>query len=77
MLRGCISLGDIQCDQCHRNVAHSERYLAIDAEDDAGAEKGRPTHYCVECALDRGYAYYKQDRGEKILTFFAAPVSPD
>ncbi len=77
MHRGCISLGDIQCVQCHRTVAHSERYLTIDAEDSAGAERRKPAYYCVECALEKGYAYYKEDKGERTLTFFPVPISPD
>ncbi len=73
MHRGCISLGEIQCDECHRAIPHSERYLAIDEEDSIGAEKEKTAHYCVECALQKGYAYYKEEKGERILTFFTQP----
>ena len=73
MHRGCISLGDIQCDECHRIIPHSERYLAIDEEDGVEVEKGNTVHYCVECALQKGYAYYKEERTERILTFFPQP----
>jgi hypothetical protein len=27
--------------------------------------------YCVQCALEKGYAHYKEEKGEKTLTFFA------
>ena len=30
MRRGCISLGEIQCAECHRVIPYPERYLAID-----------------------------------------------
>ena len=70
MRRGCISLGEVQCDECHRIIPHSERYLAIDEEDGVEVEKGETVQYCVECALQKGYAYYKEEKGERILTFF-------
>ena len=73
MRRGCISLGEIQCDECHRIIPHSERYLAIDEEDGVEVEKGKTAHYCVECALQKGYAYYKEEKDERILTFFPQP----
>ncbi len=70
MQRGCISLGDIQCDGCHRSIPYSERYLAIDEEDSVKGEEGKTAHYCVECALLRGYAHDIKEKGERILTFF-------
>jgi len=73
MRRGSISLGQIQCDECHRTIPYSERYLAIDEEDGIEVEKGKIVHYCVECALQKGYAYYKEEKGERILTFFPKP----
>ena len=73
MRQGCISLGDTQCDQCHRIIPHSERYLAID-EDGVEVAEGKTAHYCVECALEKGLAYYREERGERILTFFLQPT---
>ncbi|MFC1939126.1 hypothetical protein ACFLXO_00355 [Chloroflexota bacterium] len=70
MRRGCISLGDIECNECHRTVPYSERYLAIDEEEGAEVEAGKTTYYCVECVLKKGYAYYKEEKGERTLTFF-------
>jgi hypothetical protein len=65
-------LGEIQCNECHGTIAYAERYLAIDEEDGVEAEKGEAAQYCVECALQKGYAYYKGgEKGEKILTFFS------
>ena len=73
MRRGSISLGYIQCDQCHRMIPHSERYLAIDEEDGVEVDEGKIVYYCVECALQKGYAYYNEEKGERILTFFPRP----
>ena len=70
MRQGCISLGDTKCDGCQNTIPHSERYLAIDEEDGVEVEKGKIAHYCVECAMQKGYAYHKEEKGERILTFF-------
>ncbi len=70
MRQGCISLGEIQCDGCHHIIPHSERYLAVDEEDGVEVEKGKTAHYCVECALQKGYACYKEEKEGRILTFF-------
>lgn len=70
MRQGCISLGETQCDECHHIIPYSERYLAIDEEDNAEVEKGKIAHYCVKCALEKGYAAYNEEKGERILTFF-------
>jgi len=71
MRQGCISLGEVQCDDCHRIIPHSERYLAIDEEDGVEVEKGKTSRYCLNCCLKKGYAHYKIEKGEKILTFFS------
>jgi len=70
MRQGCISLGEIRCDECQRIIPQSERYLAIDEEDGVEVEKGKTVHYCVKCALEKGYAHYKEEKDDKILTFF-------
>ena len=54
MRRGCISLGEVQCDGCHRTIPYLERYLAIDEEDGVEVETGKTSHYCVECCLKKG-----------------------
>ena len=69
MRRGCISSGEMLCDECHLLIPYSERYLAIE-EEDTEIEKGKTLRYCIECALKKDYAYYKEEKGEKILTFF-------
>jgi hypothetical protein len=62
--RGCISLGDIQCDECHRIIPYPERYLAIDEEGDT------VLYFCVDCCLNKGYARYTEEKGQRVLTFF-------
>ncbi len=75
MRRGCISLGQTRCDGCQRAIANAERYLAVDEEHGAEVEKGETKHYCVECAVRKGYAYEKDEsKGEKALTFFPKPA---
>ena len=67
MRRGCIAIGDISCDGCGRTIKHPKRYLLIS---EVGKEEKR-SYYCLECCLDKGYAYYKKaEKGEQILTFF-------
>ena len=64
MSRGCISLGNIRCDECHRLIPHSERYLIV--EEEGGAR----LCLCVNCSLEKGYAHEKVEKGERVLTFF-------
>ena len=63
MRRGCISLGDIQCNECHRIIPCPGRYLIID-------EAEGTLHLCINCSLDKGYARYIEEKGQKILTIF-------
>ena len=66
MRRGCIAVGEVRCDGCGRIVRHPERYLLTD-------EEGKASRYCVDCCLERGYARYKEEKGEQVLTFFPEP----
>jgi len=61
--RGCISLGQVKCDDCQRLISYPERYLAIDEAE------GTTLHLCVDCSLKKGYARYKVEKGEQVLTF--------
>ena len=70
MRRGCISLGEVNCDQCHHVIPYPERYLAIDEEDGVEVDKGETARYCVDCCLKKGYAHYEREKGGEILTFF-------
>jgi len=60
---GCISLGDVWCDECHRLIPYPERYLIID-------EAGGTLHLCINCCVDKGYARYSEEKGQRILTIF-------
>ena len=51
MRRGCISLGEVQCDECHRTIPYPERYLVIEEKDGIEDEEGETCRYCVECSL--------------------------
>jgi sulfur relay (sulfurtransferase) complex TusBCD TusD component (DsrE family) len=68
MRRGCISLGDIQCDNCHRTMRYLERYLAINEAE------GVKLRLCIDCALSKGYAEYKPEKGEQGITFFTEQI---
>ena len=68
MRRGCISLGDIQCDDCHRTIPHLERYLVIEEAE------GVVSRLCLECVSNKGYAHHKQEKGEPVVTFFAEEI---
>ena len=70
MRRGCISLGEIQCDSCQQIIPYPERYLGVDEKDGAEDEEGEVKRYCVKCCLEKGYAHYKFEKGEQVLTFF-------
>ncbi len=71
MRRGCISLGEIQCDNCQRTIPYSERYLVVEEEGGVEVEEGKAAHYCVECAQQKGYASSKQvGKEEETITFF-------
>jgi len=73
--QGCISLGKVQCDGCRNTIPYAERYLLIDEENGVEVESGKKSCYCVNCSLDKGYARYRQEKNERVLTFF--PVEPE
>lgn len=75
MRQGCISLGKVQCDGCKNTIPYAERYLLIDEENGVEVESGKKSCYCVNCSLDKGYARYRQEKNERVLTFF--PVEPE
>jgi hypothetical protein len=70
MRRGCISLGEIKCDGCGDPIPYPNRYLAVNEKDGVEDDEGETRRYCVECCLKKGYARYKEEKGERILTFF-------
>jgi hypothetical protein len=48
MRRGCISLGNIKCDQCHRTIPYPERYLYQEEV------KGKGRMLCINCCQQEG-----------------------
>ena len=70
MRRGCVSLGEVKCDVCGRTIPYPERYLAIEEKDGVENEEGETRHYCVPCAIEKGYAHHKMEKGEEVLSFF-------
>jgi len=74
MWRGSVSLGNIQCNECHRTIQYLERYLIIDEKDSEKGKKGGTLYYCIDCCLKKGYARYRDEKGEQILTFFPEPT---
>lgn len=70
MRRGCISLGELKCDGCEQPIPYPDRYLAINETDGEEDDEGGMKRYCVECCLQKGYAHYKDEKGERVLTFF-------
>ena len=70
MRRGCISLGEIICDGCQETIPYPSRYLVLEEKDGVEDEEGETRRYCIECCLKKGYATYKEEKGERILTFF-------
>ena len=80
MRRGCISLGQVKCDNCGQVIPYPERYLAIEEKEGVEVEEGeegKTSYYCVECALKKGYAHYKVEKGEPIswLTCYDYPTA--
>jgi len=63
-------LGKVKCDGCEIIVPYAERYLVVEVEDGAEAEHGTKVCYCVACSLARGYARYREEKGDRVLTFF-------
>ena len=68
MRRGCIAVGEVRCAGCGRIIKHPERYLVIEGEKETEAEGGKTLRYCVDCCLSRGYARYRTEKGERVLT---------
>jgi len=63
MRRGCIAIGKVECDGCHRPIKYGERYLLTNGE---GDEK---QHLCIDCCMSRGYIAYGTEKGKQIITF--------
>ncbi len=80
---GTISQGKINCDRCGQKVAYADRYLIVKEKNGIeDEESGEVKRFCVKCATEKGYVQTRQEKGERILTFFQAaekglePVEP-
>jgi hypothetical protein len=65
MRRGCIAVGKVECDKCHRPIKYGERYLMIDEEE------GVKQRLCIDCCRSLGYISHETDRGSDIITFLS------
>ncbi len=61
-------MGDIRCDNCQRLISYLEHYMVDEKE-------GRPVRYCADCSVEKGFAHYRQEKKERMLTFF--PETPE
>ncbi len=65
MRRGCIVVGKVECDGCHRTFKYGERYLLIEEKGD------REQRLCIDCCDSRGYVFYRTEKGRRIATFMS------
>jgi len=63
MRRGCIAVCEIQCDGCQCLIEHGERYLLMEEDE------GNSMRLCADCCLAKGYAEYRTEKGERVITF--------
>jgi RNase P subunit RPR2 len=63
MRRGCIAIGKVACDDCHRPLKYGERYLVVNEE---GGERQR---LCVDCCRKHDYLSHTAEKGKQTLTF--------
>jgi hypothetical protein len=59
--RGCISLGNINCDQCGRAILYPERYLFI--------EEAKKQTMCMDCCLKKNLVKPANDKEGAELLF--------
>jgi hypothetical protein len=69
MRRGCISLGEIKCDNCKRIVKTAERYLITDELTDENGKK-KTVRYCLKCCEEKHLIGERREKDEKVKTFF-------
>ncbi len=67
---GSISQGKTKCSRCGQVIRYAERYLIVREKGGVENEEGDPKIYCVKCAREKKYVQSRDEKGEKILTFF-------
>ena len=63
MRRGCISLGNIKCDECHRTILYPERYLSLDEV------KGKTRTMCMNCCTEKGLVKPESEKAGAEMLF--------
>jgi hypothetical protein len=63
MRRGCISLGNIRCDKCHRTILYPERYLFLEEV------KGKSEILCMDCCKESGMVKAGSQKEDAELLF--------
>ena len=66
MRRGCIAIGETECNICKCSIEHGDRYLLIEDEENEESKQ----RICINCCVEKNYAAYVVEKGEKVLTFF-------
>jgi hypothetical protein len=66
MRRGCIAIGETECSICNGSIEHGDRYLLIEDEENEESKQ----RICIKCCVEKNYAAYVVEKGEKVLTFF-------
>ena len=68
MRRGCISQGNIQCDNCGQVVPYAGRYMTVEEKDgEETSEAGETKNYCVKCCVEKKYAAYREEKRGKSI----------
>ena len=62
MRRGCISLGNISCDQCGRAILYPERYLYMEKD-------GKTRIMCINCCEKKSLVKPENDKKGAELLF--------
>jgi hypothetical protein len=63
MRRGCISLGNIKCDECHRTILYPERYLSVEID------KEKSKTLCMNCCTEKGLVKPESDKAGAEMLF--------
>jgi len=62
---GCIAVGEVQCDKCHRFLKSGERYL-LNYD-----EQGNTQRLCTDCCSECGYFSHEEEKGKQVATFLS------
>jgi hypothetical protein len=60
--RGCISLGNIKCNECGRAILYPERYLSMEQE-------GKNILLCMDCCTKKNLVKPENDKEGAELLF--------